>query len=178
MRATLAPIARELREKEGLKYREIAERLGVATSTVDEWCKDPDRSKHRERRLRYGGNCIDCGKRTDGSRGVERAPKRCLACSARHQKENPPIWSRERIIEAIRTWAEEHDGIPPAASRWNPSHAIAMGHPKYAEKFYQDNAWPFVQTVIACFGSWANAIEAAGFERPKCGRPRTARAAR
>lgn len=61
---------------EGLLMRQIAERMGVAVSTVDSWLNDPDGSRLRARKDSYRGTCEVCGARTDGSAG-RRAPTRC-----------------------------------------------------------------------------------------------------
>jgi len=61
-------------------------------------------------------------------------------------------WPASRVLDAIRTWAAEHDG-PPTSSQWNVRHE---GFPTYRE-------------VIAACGSWPDAIEQAGFPRPQQG---------
>lgn len=66
-------------------------------------------------------------------------------------RRNTP-WTREEIISRIRAWNAEH-GAPPRANGW--AHATG-GNPAQS-------------TVIKVFGSWASAIEAAGFPRPKRG---------
>ena len=65
----------------GLTHRQIAGELGLSPSGVREIIYDPDGSKQRERRKRYEGTCIDCGARTDGANGREKAPIRCDACN-------------------------------------------------------------------------------------------------
>lgn len=57
------------------------------------------------------------------------------------------VWSDEQMIRALRTWATEHDGEPPTYKDWNRS---APGHPSH-------------RAVVNRFGSWNNALEAAGF---------------
>jgi hypothetical protein len=143
-----------LRE-EGMSFGRIAERMGVAYSTVYTWWLDPDGSKQAERHRRDRGTCVDCGGPTS-----RKENRRCDPC----QRLASRIWGRERIITAIHVWAEEHGGIPPAATDWNPAHAITLGHPERAEKFYADDCWPNLPTVQRYFGSWNNAILAAGFE--------------
>jgi hypothetical protein len=62
-------------------------------------------------------------------------------------------WTKDKIIEAIVAHADLHDGEPPASRDWvngSPSH-------------------PSLYNVKAIFGSWADAVEAAGFARPKRG---------
>lgn len=56
-------------------------------------------------------------------------------------------WSRERILDAMRAFHGEH-GCPPRASDW-----------KRALPAYPDPG-----TVSRHFGSWANALQAAGFQ--------------
>lgn len=150
--------AQALRAK-GLKLREIAERMGAPISTVDSWVNDPDLSKHRARRYKYGGTCEECGAPTDGSWGPGKASRHCRNCAPKANR----LWTEEAIIAAIQAWARESGGIPPAATDWNPGRAITLGHPEKAEKFYADDAWPCVNTVVVCFGSWSAAIEASGF---------------
>jgi hypothetical protein len=55
-------------------------------------------------------------------------------------------WTRETIIAAIRRWTEEH-GSPPLIRDWQPN------GPDYA---------PSANPVIRLFGSWNEAIQAAG----------------
>jgi hypothetical protein len=65
------------------------------------------------------------------------------------------IWTRERIAEAVRSWAETHDGEPPAAKDWTGS----------------GPEWPSPPTVRRAYGSWRGGIEAAGIEPRRRGRP-------
>lgn len=68
-------------------------------------------------------------------------------------------WTRETIIEAIQRWAHEH-GAPPASTDW----------------FKRVDDYPSTSMVKRLFdGSWADAVEAAGFPRPHRGgrKPRT-----
>lgn len=74
--------AARLRDQ-GLLIREIADRLGLACSTVWSLLNDPDGLKERARRARYGGTCEVCGGQTDGSNGAAKAPKRCLKCATK-----------------------------------------------------------------------------------------------
>jgi hypothetical protein len=138
---------------QGLTYREIGERLGVALQTAHEWVTDPDLSRHRARRARYGGTCEKCGNPTDGSRGPAAAPSRlCKSCA------DEPWWTEERVIAAIRRW-HELTGQAPSATDWYPSHprhkpsaALGLGR------------WPSNKAMRRVFGSWTAAVEAAGLE--------------
>lgn len=54
-------------------------------------------------------------------------------------------WTRELIIEALRAWADEHDGLPPSMKDMKPL-----------------NGLPSPQTIEDRFGSKAAAMKAAG----------------
>lgn len=88
---------------EGLKLREIAERMGVAVSTVDAWINDPGGKRLACRKSSYRGSCEVCGAPTDGSNGVEKAPSRCSAhnpATARRRQEGDD--RKERMIAMRR----------------------------------------------------------------------------
>jgi hypothetical protein len=61
-------------------------------------------------------------------------------------------WNRDEIIDEIGRWAEEH-GYPPTRRDWM---LATVEHPNYA------------MAVKVC-GSWADAVESAGFPRPTRG---------
>src|SRR4051794_21683112 len=63
-------------------------------------------------------------------------------------------WSAEAILAAIQHSAAEH-GRPPTSSEWLVNRPPGV---------------PSVYVVQIRFGSWANAVEAAGFPRPHLGR--------
>lgn len=135
-RAEKVARARALRA-EGLKLREIGERLGVATQTAHAYLDDPDLSKQRARRKRYATPCDWCGEPTDGSGGYAKQRSICQACRE---------WPEEAILDAIRRWAEDHDGIPPREVDW---HWTGDDHPSSS-------------AVIRRLG-WNNALKLAGF---------------
>lgn len=111
------------------------------------------------RKVSYGGRCVDCGKRTDGSYGRAKAAARCLACHKVYAHER----ARGRIIAAIRDWVDEH-GTPPTAFHWNPEEAIRHGHPEWAVYYRATrHRWASSSDAQRIFGSWSAAIEAAGF---------------
>lgn len=86
---------RRLRDEEGLYWHEIGGRMGLSRSYVWALYRDPDGSKDKARKAAYGGECVDCGARTDGSDGRANAPKRCAKCHARRDEER-----NARIFEA------------------------------------------------------------------------------
>lgn len=59
-------------------------------------------------------------------------------------------YTDEEILAAVRRWAREHGGVPPRASDW-----VRAGE-----------YWPVASMVCRRFGTWANAVEWAGFPRP------------
>jgi len=82
---------------------------------------------------------------------------RCRDCDVARKK----TWTQQAILDAIRLWAREHDGVPPSAAEW-------LGGTRQEH----DIRFPYCSVVQREFGSWANAIEAAGFPRPHRGRYR------
>ena len=143
---------------EGLNGVQIADRLGLSRAYTYALIHDPDGSKDKLRKRAYGRPCIDCGEQTSGSDGHRNAPLRCDSCHRRHIHESA-FWSRDRIIEAIQEWADRF-GTPPTAPKWN---VAASGHDSAR---WKAGTWPHLSYVQRIFGSWANAIEAAGFPRP------------
>jgi hypothetical protein len=78
--------------------------------------------------------------------------------------------SREAVVLAIQRFAQEV-GRPPTAEDWNPAQARERCSSRLAEieTRWAKGYWPSSSTVQLTFGSWANAIEAAGFHRPSPG---------
>lgn len=162
-RAQKVAEAQRLRAQ-GLKWREIAEEMGYARSTVAAWVSDPDRSKEIARKESYRGTCPDCGATTNGSDGPGKVSRRCSSCAAAVRL----IWSRERIIESIRDWTDRY-GAPPAATDWYPKFLRHPGHRASAERRLSGWAKPPISTIQVRFGSFNAAIEAAGFAAlPQC----------
>jgi hypothetical protein len=153
-RLALASEVAKLRER-GLVYREIADRLGLSGSYVAALAVDPDGSAERARKRSYRGRCENCGRRTDGSNGPAGAPTLCMRCYGPTTR----YWTRETVIDAIVRFAKKN-GRPPKATEWTNA------DPK--------NGYPATSTIFSHSGSpflsWADAIEAAGFERPRRGK--------
>lgn len=148
-REALAEVASNLRAQ-GLLYREIAERLGVSRSYAHDLVRDPSGEAARARKARYGGTCVDCGSSTDGTAGSTYVPERCRSCRHEFQRAQR-VWTADRIVDAIREWADRNGGIPPTASDWR--RARARG----------DRRACHVSLVTKRWGSWNAAIEAAGY---------------
>lgn len=106
------------------------------------WC-----SERCRKQTLYSGECVDCGAPTNGSNGAGAAGKRCAACAARHNHEERH-WTRERIIEALRAFADQY-GRSPRAN--DPS--LQASH-----------QWPCSSIVVREFGTWNAGIEATGLE--------------
>ena len=136
--------------------KELAEHFGVARSTMSMWLDPQAMEKQRARHRSYGGTCETCGARTTGCNGPRSAPKECARCVAIRLHESR-YWTRERIIEAIQRYAREH-GHRPLATDW-----LKPGRGRNGD------GYPSTNTVRVAFGSWADGIEAAGFERPRIG---------
>lgn len=109
------------------------------------WCSE------RCRKRSYDLECVVCGGRVDGttpSKMADATTPVCLACTGDYYA----TWTREAIVCAIQEWADEHGGIPPAASDW--LRARARGTVGTCS----------VDQVRRRFGTWNAAIIAAGFE--------------
>lgn len=156
-RVERAKMAQALRDK-GYTTEEIARKLGIARSYTSALFSDPDGSKERLRKEKYKGTCVDCGGVTSYGHGKDPS-QRCLACEKKRLRENRR-WTRARIIADIRRWNEIH-GRPPTATDWLYYTSPTRGGPR---------EWPHVQVTQQEFGSWANAVVAAGFPRPTIGK--------
>lgn len=134
---------------------------------VSDLLYDPTGEKMRARKKSYAGVCKTCGAPTDGSNGKSNAPEYCKKHSNRAHF---MIWTESKIIAAIHEWHNIY-GRPPIATDWNkqvegsPGQYCRGPRTTWAGK----RRWPPLGTVQARFGSWANAIEAAGFPRPMVG---------
>lgn len=150
---------------QGMDITDIADSTGFARSTVAQLLKDPTGEKARTRKLRQARQCVDCGGvcNTDG-RTTEVA-ERCKGCARRHKQENAK-WQPEKIVEAIKRWADTY-GDAPAATDWN----VGMCHGAALRAFYAGD-YPHLTEVQRRFGTWNNALEAAGFERRAVGKYR------
>lgn len=146
-----------------LTRKEISARLGISLTYVSELLTDPDGEKAKARKERYRRPCPRCGTLMCGSDGLhgKSSPSLCHMC-AREEAKKRRIWTREAIIEAIQEFAQEH-GRPPLAMEWSSSRDNR--YPAYSSVYRHRGKKGMYQP----FASWADAIEAAGFPRPRRG---------
>jgi hypothetical protein len=141
-REQLYPEIRRLREDEGLKWREIGERLGIPLKTACDYYHDPTGAITEARKAKNNGTCVEYGGETRNS-GAKAAPERCMECFS-------PRWSQESIILALREWGEDHGGVPP---RECDARLGFEGHGRL----------PYESSVVDRFGSWNKGLLAAGY---------------
>jgi hypothetical protein len=170
---TKAPDPRAVRARElrgVMSLSEIAGHLGVSRSTICRWIypglTERSRALSNEAKKRRVGSCVDCGAQTryhgrDG-KGVS---ERCHACAAVLRGKEMTKWTEEKVIAAIHDWNRTY-GEPPAGPDWNPHSARNNLHDEERAARFEagDGRWPWFTIVIARFGTWNAAIEAAGFE--------------
>lgn len=79
-------------------------------------------------------------------------------------------WTADGVMDAVVRWTETY-GRPPKAHEWNPTLARTRGlaDAETVERRFRSGEWPSDQTARRLFGSWANAVEAAGYDRPRQG---------
>lgn len=153
--------ARRMRA-DGMTLRAVAERFGVATSTIMRWTDDAyaDRARAlcRANKLRYRGACVDCGTATIGD-SPGHAPERCVPCSRAHGR----LLTRAWILDSFAQWFALFGQVPVAAE-WSPAAARTTGRDDYLDRRESTGQpWPNPSTVIDHFGSWQKGIAAAGF---------------
>lgn len=126
----------------------------VKTGRVREWCSE------RCRKAQYDKQCSDCGARISGT-DPGKTTGRCAVCA----KAAFSAGVREGHLGAIREWAAIH-GEPPATPDWCAYRCRFLGDEARAQRAEAALAegWPSARAVINSFGSWNEAIRAAGFE--------------
>jgi hypothetical protein len=147
-------LARHYREFEGLSIRQIADRLGRSPATIKAYFYDPTGDKARAVKARYQGVCRGCGAYTQARNGKGDAYAYCKAC---RPGAIVRVWTRERVLEAMRDWRDRY-GRLPSSYDWSATHADRRGGVAYQRLATGD--WPSASVVTAAFGSWAAALEA------------------
>lgn len=127
--------------------------------TPRKWCSERCRKKS------YDRECTGCGTRIDGT-----TPSRCSGLCAPCSRDVRREHTREAHIAAIREWVAIYDE-PPTMADWNPYFARKVLKDPARAKRAEDEGWPHSMSLIQFFGSWNNAIAAAGFTPRRPGRP-------
>jgi hypothetical protein len=156
-RAERARLAAQLHPAKGTA--EGARRLGVSTSTVREYLRDPDGAAARARRSgRPAGICARCGAGVGAPRGARRF-RLCPACAAAARAS----WTTTRVIEAYRCW-QARFGYPPTSTDWSRTHAVRRGGASLER--HRSGRWPTSSTIARLYGGWPQLVAAAGQSRP------------
>src|SRR3954462_2641052 len=114
-RSRAAALARHYRDAEPLPLAETARRLGRAPATVKAYLYDPTAEKAKAVKARYRGYCRRCGADTSPRNGKGDAYLYCRRC---HPGAAAPTWTRERVCEAMRLWAQLY-GTAPSSYDWS-----------------------------------------------------------
>jgi hypothetical protein len=151
---------------EGLTLKQIAPMLGLAYSTVWATYNDPIGDKDRIRKAKRSRPCVGCGKRVTNS-GSE-PPMRCRKCEVKRQgtvearRELAEVftgsvrWTDEQLLDALRSAAV--DG------------GLSVNAYKAAYAQAPSGSLPSAPLVVMRFGTWNDAVEAAGLARGKANR--------
>lgn len=152
VRAERAEEAAALRAQ-GLLYREIAERMGVSLSLVQDLVTDPAGDKVRLRKLKRSRPCLDCG--TLVTKAGSEPPERCRPCRTKFEKTTEYRLTKRQS----------------RATRWSDAQIFAFLRrfpttPAYLEAYSKaQKGWmPSRPIIIKRFGSWNGALTAAGLE--------------
>lgn len=140
-----------------LTFVQVAERLGISRSYASELWGDPDGSRTSARKESYRQPCPECGRLMNGSDGITGAPTRCQSCQEDAEKA-AKFWTRERVIDAFKRYAAEHDGQAPRADEWIRSNPEKGYPPRSAVSRGRQNP----SNPTAPFDTWNDAVFAAG----------------
>jgi transposase len=141
--------------KDGGTIRGIARELGVTPDRAHRWvtdlCIERRHARHALRDEARSLRAQGLKRREIAARlGVSAEQAGYLANYAYEARYSGGVkWTRDRVVEAMNSWATEH-GRPPFSPEWCPPP--------------RGSGWPSVSTVIRLFGSWNAAMEVAGFE--------------
>jgi hypothetical protein len=138
-----------------MSIRQIADRLGRSPATVKAYFYDPTGEKARAVKARYVGVCRGCGAYTQPRNGKGDAHAYCKIC---HPGAIERRWTRERVLDAMRTWRDLH-GLLPSSYDWSRTHARRRGGD--ALERLAGGGWPAASVVTAMFGTWDTARVAA-----------------
>jgi len=143
----------------GLTLEEIGKQFGITRERVRQICVDVDREVPKPSKARPANHCPDC------NLIISHTSSHC----ADHYLIGPRAirWNRLSIIQALLRYNAQYG--PLTAMALNPPMAIAHGHPDLAEIFYSDGNFPYTNSVREIFGTWNNALRAAGLPTRKPG---------
>src|SRR3954464_5325790 len=151
-RRRAAALARHYRDAEELSIAEIARRLGRAPATIKAYLYDPTGEEAKAVKARYRGYCRTCGADTSPRNGKGDAYLYCRRCRpGAAQRE----WTRERVREAMRAWAELY-GRAPSSYDWSRTHARRRG--AQAMRRLECDDWPSPATVSGLYETWLSAV--------------------
>jgi transcriptional regulator with XRE-family HTH domain len=143
---------------QGLLLRQIAERTGLAISTVSDVLQDPSGETARERKRRFERPCVDCGA-TVNPNGLRDRDVRCLPCehafrrtlehreASSARRAGPWRYTDEEILAAVR--------------------AAAVDGRVTVTLYNAHGEGPSVPAIIRRFGKWNTAVAKAGL-RTSC----------
>lgn len=151
-RRRAAALARHYRDAEQLSVAEIARRLGRAPATVKAYLYDPTGEKAKAVKARYRGYCRQCGADTSPRNGKGDAYLYCRRCRPGAAASK---WTRERVRDAMRAWAELY-GRAPTSYDWSRTHARRRG--AQAMRRLERGECPSPATVSGVYGTWAAAL--------------------
>ena len=125
------------------------------------WCSE------RCRKSQYAGQCVDCGRLTNGYDGPGKASERCVPCAQAKQTAEA-IWPRERVLQDARRW-RDMTGRWPTSGDWNP-YAVTNNQALLKEVHRVTGPWPHLETIDRLFGSWPKFLVALGAPSEHAGR--------
>lgn len=171
-RLALAAKVARLRAK-GWTHAAVAERLGLSYSYASQLATDPDGAKARARKESYAQPCPECGAPMNGSDGPSAPPTRCAACL---WTRGPDVWTADEVLRAFRRFRREMGRSPSVNDNGHglaPSVAATLSRKRLAEvrRAVRAAPLPSLPTVLALFGSWNAALDAAGVKRCPVGAP-------
>lgn len=152
----------------GLTFRAIAEQLQRSFSSVTDAYYDPAGEKSRERKRRHiHGRCQDCDEPVFNS-GSRTVPDRCRRCDDAYRKTLAP---RRKMAARETPWRYYSDEQILAAIRRAAFHGVAKGAGYDAMRLAARDRLPSRALIIRRYGSWANAVHAAGLRTTRAPSP-------
>lgn len=139
----------KLLRSHGLSNAEIAEKMGIKINSIYKYLWDPDGKKTQEARSLMMRPCPVCETTL-----IQKHAKQCLSCY-RAKVQTNLRWSPETTAEAIQRFHQEFGHVPTSRDMFDIS--------------VRRRDYPSQKHAIKHHGSWANAVEAAGFPRPRHG---------